>query len=164
VAVLAITGAVASCTSFAQSEFGILDGVLGERAADRAGFWLGVGGAAACLGAGALVWLGTAASTSSAVSAAGEGLTHGAAVVGGVAGMAAGGASIARDYYQQQAGHHQADATNAWLDAQMQQFLVRQLLEDLSETKERETANVTRIVAMTQLNDAALDAAAQGVA
>jgi hypothetical protein len=50
------------------------------------------------------------------------------------------------------------------IDAQFQHMLLAQLLTDFEETKELETSNVERIVAMNNLECAALTAAATGVA
>lgn len=154
IAALAIAGAVASCTSFAQAEWGVLDGALGEHA-DRVGFWLGMGGAAASLGVGILTW-GAPATYSL--------LTDAAAVAAGSSAAVAGGAKIVEDHHGRKAAYAEADATRAWLNAQLQQFLIQQLIDGVSETKERETANVKRVVAMVQSEHEALTAAVQGVA
>jgi hypothetical protein len=165
IAVLAISGAVASSASLAQSELGLFDGLMGEEAADRFGFWLGVGGAAASVGAAGLTYLGTdAAAQAAAASEVANTTKNAALVVGGVSGAAAGGAKLVQDYHRERAENHRADAAQARLDAQFQQFLINQLVAGLEETKERETANLKRIVAMNNLQDLAMTAAAQGVA
>lgn len=164
IACLAIAGALASCTSLAQSELGVLDGVCGEDA-DAVGQWLGIGGAVLSAGAGLAIWLGNGTKVGAELMGQlAQKTRHIAVGVGAVslAGTAASG--MAASQYAADARRHRAEVTAAMADQQQLRMLLSQLCEELGEAKERETRNVERVVAMNSYQSTGLLAAAQGVA
>jgi hypothetical protein len=156
VACLAISGALASCTSVAQSECGVLDHVLGDKA-DVVGKWLGIGGALLCAGAGAAVWFGGA--TEASGTAIGQLADDAAPIAGGIAGISVAGtgaATIAQKSNASEAQRYSARVVEAMADQQRLRAMIEQLIDQFADAKDRETANVKHVVAMNDLQNASL--------
>jgi hypothetical protein len=159
VAALAIGGAALSSASFAQSEWHFMGN---SKLANGLGVGFGVGGAACNLCAGGIMVFGSAGEAalgSQWVRTAG----CASSIVGGTAGVGAGGTEILRARAESEAIDYQANARQAMVNQQIVQLLLADLIDEVKATGERETNNVKQITEMSELQGAAMSAAAEGI-
>jgi hypothetical protein len=159
IAALAISGAVLSSASFAQSQWQFMGD---SELANAFGVGFGIAGGLCNLGAAGFMVLGTAAQ---AAQGAQWVRTAGAAsaIVAGGAGIGAGGAQLLRADAQSEAIDYQADARQAALQQQLFQMLIAQLIDEVETTTKRETFNVEQLTKMSETQGAAMNAAAEGL-